>query len=207
MSRASMTAGVTQPAQVLSRGKSCLSISRIRLPLFSRDLARVDPAGPAPIIIRSYVSIAGNLKRFRGQREVVQVLSSFGQLVVVAVGEYNLEKLQRTCPKGGNGTGQIHSPGAGEVLVVHVSDVCFDCIEALQPLTESFGIVKAEVFYIEYGKTAVLTQRHDFANARGIGAGENALFNPGVHQHGRVSTDAVKQRHAIGAERAFYQFR
>src|SRR5882724_3032865 len=60
-------------------------------------------------------------------------------------------------------------------------------------MPQGAGVMQADVLDVENREIPGLEDLHHFAQGRWIRAGENALFDPGVHGGGTVSADGVNQ--------------
>src|SRR5271169_5746063 len=108
-----MTAGVIQPAQILSRGKFCLSSTRTSRPALTSCQAQVEPAGPPPTIRTSQESARSLL---------IKVGARPRHVVVVLAREHYLEQLQLAALERRLRAGKIHAPDAHEALAIHFLD-------------------------------------------------------------------------------------
>src|SRR6185503_4401554 len=115
-SRAWRTAGVTQPAQTLSRGKRARSRTTTSRPLRARRHAQLDPAGPPPTTRTSQV-VTTRTAAGLPPPPPVQVGPRPRDVVLVRAREGDLEELQPAGGERGLGSGQVQPPGAHEGLV------------------------------------------------------------------------------------------
>ena len=72
------------------------------------------------------------------------------QVVVIPVGEHNLEQLQGARPEGRSRTRQIHVPRPGEVRVIQFGDLVLNTFKSFHPVLQGSGVVQPQVLHVQH---------------------------------------------------------
>src|SRR5579862_8379788 len=139
-----MSAGVIQPAQGLSRGKSLRSITTTSRPEPASFQAHDEPAGPPPTIKTSQRSMSvypvGRSVVIGHMLNLVLIDAGArpGNRVVLARSEKDLKELQMPRTERGLRGRQVQPPAALEALVEHLPHSTGCTLEPLQPVFQRF---------------------------------------------------------------------